>query len=225
MNLERRFFENDFIQQFLNTFRSALTKVINGEELAIKTFSVINSESYDQIIYNWNNTAKSYPDDKTVVDLFREQAATKPHNIAIVFEEENLTYQQLNELSDKLAKALKHNYSIAANTIVGILLTRSEKTIIAMLGILKAGAAYVFIDPEYPQSNKKYIVEDTALNLLVTQTDHIFDLDFYSGDLYAIDVQLNTDDSPDQLSDVIIKPNDLAYVIYTSGSTGTPKGV
>ncbi|WP_344854076.1 AMP-binding protein, partial [Pedobacter jeongneungensis] len=109
--------------------------------------------------------------------------------------------------------------------LAGVMLDRSHWMVIAILGILKSGAAYVPIDPEYPQDRKEYIMNDTAMKVLLTQADYLFDLDFYQGTVFSIDIQLNAIDSPVGNPLSVNGPDDLAYVIYTSGSTGKPKGV
>jgi amino acid adenylation domain-containing protein/non-ribosomal peptide synthase protein (TIGR01720 family)/FkbM family methyltransferase len=105
------------------------------------------------------------------------------------------------------------------------MLERSERAVIAMLAILKAGGAYVPIDPSYPQARKEFIVNDTGINILITQTDYIFDLDYYKGNIFAIDVQLDAIDTSIGSPGIKTQLKNLAYVIYTSGSTGQPKGV
>ncbi|MCC9020710.1 non-ribosomal peptide synthetase, partial [Flavobacterium lipolyticum] len=176
-------------------------------------------------LFTFNDTTVAYPKDKTIVDLFEEQVAKTPDNIAIVFEDTELTYRELNERSNQLAHYLMDNYSIQPDDLIGIQLERSEWMIVAILGVLKSGGAYVPIDPEYPSSRKEYIVKDSAIALLITEAGFIYDIDYYEGDVFAIDVEF---DSENYSSETVSKrdaSDHLAYVIYTSGSTGNPKGV
>jgi surfactin family lipopeptide synthetase A len=123
-----------------------------------------------------------------------------------------------------LAHLLREQYGVRANDLVGILLDRSEKMVVAILGVLKAGAAYLPVDPEYPAARRDFILGDAAPKLLITQTDYLFDIAGYEGQVFAADVQLDDAETP-LAPDVPVRPDDLAYVIYTSGSTGNPKGV
>lgn len=203
----------------------SINELFNGQESVNNDYFFPSPEEFNQIVYQWSGIDKVYPLDKTIVDLFREQVSKTPNNIAVSFGQAELTYLELDKESSKLAGYLKVNYDIKANDLIGIMLNRSEKMIIAILGILKAGAAYVSIDPEYPEVRKEYIIRDTAINVLITQTDYIFDLSFYNGNLFAIDVQLDSINASVSSPECLIAPNDLAYVIYTSGTTGNPKGV
>ena len=134
-----------------------------------------------------------------------------------------MTYGQLDEKSNRLAFCLTEQYNVRSGDLVGIMADRSEKMIIALLGILKAGGAYVPIDPAYPGARREYIISDTGIEVLITQTDYIFDIDYYSGAVFAIDAQLEgLPEAPAATWQAA--EDDPAYVIYTSGSTGQPKG-
>ncbi len=218
-------FEKDTIERLGGHYTHLLSQLISHPNKPYSQFSLLDTAEYDQIVKSGNATGNDYPIHKTIIDLFEEQVYNTPDNIAIVYEGKTLTYQQLNDLADRLAHHLKVTYDIKPNDLVGILLNRSEKVLIAMWGILKAGAAYVCIHPEYPEERKKYIINDTSLNILITQTDFIFDLEYYSGSLFAIDVQLDSLDTSVKVSKTTVQASDLAYVVYTSGTTGRPKGV
>ncbi len=185
----------------------------------------LTTQEYDRIIYETNATEHSELKDQTIVSLFREQVTRTPHRTALAFNGSELSYEDLNLQSDKLAHYLRTSLHVKPEDLVGIILSRSDKMIVAILGVLKAGAAYVCIDVDYPADRKKYIIEDAGLMTLITQSDYIFDFDFYSGQLFAIDLQLDSIDVPQQQTDVAIYPEHTAYVIYTSGTTGHPKGV
>lgn len=218
-------FKKDTMVRLINHYINLLDKLTKYPDKRYSEINLLSSEEYDQIIYKWNAEEKSYSLNKTLINLFEEQVTKTPDNIAVIFDGKALTYQQLDDEADKLANYFRANYNIQTNDLIGIMLDRSEKVIIAMMGILKAGAAYVFIDPEYPVTRKKYIIEDTAPKVLITQADYIFDLEFYKGNLFAIDLQLDSIETSMQLSKAVVTPNDLAYVNYTSGTTGNPKGV
>ncbi len=203
--------------------------VINRREITNDSFPtfdrILTEEEKHELLFTFNDTAVAYPQDKTIVDLFEEQAARTPDNIAVVFAGKELTYQQLDEKSNQLAHYLRENYQIRPDDLVGIQLERSEWVIIAILGVLKAGGAYVPIDADYPSSRKAYIVKDSALKLLITETSFIYDIDYYQGAVFAIDVEFDAQRYPSRGLSTTSTPAHLAYVIYTSGSTGVPKGV
>jgi amino acid adenylation domain-containing protein len=158
-----------------------------------------------------------------VLSLFEEQVQAKPDAVALRYAGTTLTYRQLDEKSNRLAYYLTEQYNVRPGDLVGIMADRSEKMIIAILGILKAGGAYVPIDPAYPRARREYIITDTDIRVLITQTDYIFDIDYYTGAVFAIDAQLEgLPEAP--TPNWQAAPKDRAYVIYTSGSTGQPKG-
>ncbi|WP_202704568.1 AMP-binding protein, partial [Flavobacterium sp. UGB4466] len=107
-------------------------------------------------LFTFNDTAAVYPKDKTIVDLFEEQVEKTPDHVAIVFENKELTYRELNERSNQLAHYLMDNYSIQPDDLIGIQLERSEWMIVSILGVLKSGGAYVPIDPQYPEERIDY---------------------------------------------------------------------
>ncbi len=163
-----------------------------------------------------------YPTGKTVVDLFKEQVNLAPGSIAVVFGERKLSYKELDEKSDRLARVL-NSRGVTEDSLVPLYLERGSDMVIALLGIMKAGAAYVPIDTEFPADRVRYMLDDTKANIIVSNAGG-------AAALTAVTVMevLNIDHLPDDLPGVIlptVKPSQLAYVIYTSGSTGKPKGV
>lgn len=225
INYATSLFRKETIELLVSRFTNLLIKLTENPNKRYSEINLLNAEEFEQIVYKWKLKEAPPLEDKTLVDLFEEQVAKTPDDIAVVFAEEKLTYKQLDEQSGKLANYFNENYDIQANDLIGIMLDRSDKMIVAMLGILKVGAAYLFIEPEYPAVRKEYIIEDASPKIIITQTDYIFDLEFYKGNLFAIDIQLNSIDTAIQQLKGIPKPGDLAYVNYTSGTTGKPKGV
>ena len=149
----------------------------------------------------------------TIVDLFFQQVDNTPNEIAVVYKEQKLTYKELNILSNQLAHYLISEKDVILGDLVGIMQSRSEMLIVCILGILKSGAAYVPIDPEYPQQRISYLQNDCNCK---------YTLDHQALDNFLISRQKYDVSAPTNIS---LKPNDLAYIIYTSGSTGNPKGV
>lgn len=217
-NKKRVLLLGDHLEQLLNA-------IVSDPAKPIAQLDYLTAHEKLQLQVTFAESLSLYPKHKTVIDLFEEQATQTPDNTALVFEGQSLTYRTLKEQTDKLAAYLRMNYDIRANDIIGIMLSRSANMIIALLGILKSGGAYVAIEPETPKGRKEFILKDTGIKALITQSDCLFDLDYYAGNVFAIDIQLEGMDVAYGSPGVHIQPAHLAYVVYTSGSTGQPKGV
>jgi len=219
----------------------------------LKDYQLLSQAEYQQIVYDWNQTDKAYPEDKTIQQLFEEQVLRTPDNIAVVFEEQSLTYYELNCRANQLAHKIRNSYrqqtsiELRPDTLIALCLDRSLEMIVAILAVLKAGGAYVPLDPEYPDERIIYILQDTQTKLVLTQTQYIEKLASiqsthcvtYSSakpgqGLEQQDTMCNFLDIANyaayQPQDIInLAPMsssaNLAYVIYTSGTTGRPKGV
>ncbi|MCU7552942.1 amino acid adenylation domain-containing protein, partial [Chitinophagaceae bacterium LB-8] len=175
----------------------------------------------------FNQTEAAYPNDKSIVALFEQQVEKTSHSIAVVFEERQLTYQELNERSNQLAHYLRGK-GVKEETLVPLCLDRSLEMMVGILGILKAGAAYVPIDPEYPQERITYMLQDTAAAIVVSSQEYLDLLSSAQGSWEVVDLKaLNhaLAHQPTSNPQTNLQASHLAYVIYTSGSTGTPKGV
>ncbi|MEJ7675840.1 MAG: amino acid adenylation domain-containing protein [Chitinophagaceae bacterium] len=215
------------IVRMMDHFITLLNSIVKAPEQKIGELAMLTKEEEQQLLVDFNDTVVDYPKDKTIVDLFEEQALKTPEGIAIIFEEKQLNYQQLNEKANQLAHYLRSK-GVKEETLVPICIERSMEMIVGILGILKAGGAYVPIDPEYPEERISYMLEDTGAAIVVSSKEsrsklkdstdiEIIELD---GDWKTLNYQLPT--TNDQR---VSQPHHLAYVIYTSGSTGSPKGV
>jgi len=164
--------EGDIAYQLqIDSIAESIKTVLDENETSTKDLrhiNLLNQAQYQQIVYDWNKTEKDYPKDKTIHQLFEEQVLKTPDNIAVVFEGIKLTYQELNNKASQLAHYLMQNYNIQPDDLVALCLDRSEQVIIAMLGILKSGAAYVPIDPNYPKERIEYILSDTKTKIILT---------------------------------------------------------
>lgn len=174
-----------------------------------------------KLINEVNNTRTNYPKDKVITELFEQQVNLFPNKKALIFKNDWLSYQQLNEKSNQLAHKLRE-LGIGANSLVAIYMEKSVNMFVAIFGILKAGGAYVPIDPEYPEQRTSFIISDSGCKTVLTQTK-------YLGISFNGITKINIEDKTSYLLDIsnpkkINSPLDLAYVIYTSGTTGTPKG-
>src|SRR3990167_11340786 len=180
-------------------------------EVVIKELPFLTSNEERQLLIEWNDTVEPYPQDKTVHQLFEEQVERTPDQVAVVFEEEQLSYRELNARANQLAHYLRKR-GVKPNTLVAICLDRSLELIIGLLGILKAGGAYLPLDPSYPEARLQYMLKDSEAVLRLTS------------EWFKEHKQGISQKSP-RNPKVINQSSDLMYVIYTSGSTGKPKGV
>jgi amino acid adenylation domain-containing protein len=194
-------------------------QIIEDENIKIKDIGITSEEEKIELINLFNETKVQYEKYKTIYELFEEQVEKTPYEVALSFEDEILTYKELNEKSNKLARLLREK-GVRANTIVGIMLEASKEMIIGIMGILKAGGAYLPIDPNYPEERKKYMLSDSGAEILLIK--NIEDVNFEK-EIICINEEL-TNYSSENL-ERLSSPEDLVYIIYTSGSTGAPKGV
>jgi amino acid adenylation domain-containing protein len=214
----------DTIGRLANHLEQLMSAIIENPSVPLAQLDYLGLGEKKQLSESLNTSFVKHPVKKTVVSLFEEQVERTPDSIALVFEDRECTYRELDEQANRLANYLRKNCDIKANDLVGIMLDRSEKMIVAMLGIMKSGGAYVAIEPDNPKARKEFIIKDTHIKSLITQTEYLFGLEYFEGDVFAIDIQL---DGLGELGEKLPAPgsDDLAYVIYTSGSTGQPKGV
>ena len=206
-------------------YQEALTAMANQwSELYEKHCLLSDKEQY-QLLVEWNNTKANYPQDKCIHQLFEEQVERSPNAVAVVFENQQLTYQELNEQANQLAHYLQTK-GVKPEVLVGICLERSPQMVVGLLGILKAGGAYVPLDPTYPTQRLEMILADSQVSVLLTQQKLVARLPENKADM----VILNTDDADISLKNKKnpisqVNSRNSAYAIYTSGSTGKPKGV
>ncbi|NQX43666.1 amino acid adenylation domain-containing protein [Pedobacter steynii] len=218
-------FDRIFIETLCSHFERLLAAVLSSAGLPVAELDILTAAEKEHQLIDFNVPQGPDLSYQPLLGIFAEQVRKNPEGIALSMPGRSVTYQELDVLSDQLAFYLHQTYDIKANELVGIELERTEWMVIAILGILKSGAAYAPIDPAYPKSRKGFLSTDTGIRVLITQTNHIFDLDYFSGPVFAIDVQLAGLKAviPESFK-AIAGSSDLAYVIYTSGSTGIPKG-
>src|SRR5713226_1515130 len=178
-----------------------------------------------QLLVEWNNTKRDYPKDECIHELFEEQVERTPDAVALVFEDQQLNYRELNRRGNQLAHYLR-KLGVGPEVLVGICLERSLEMVVALLGILKAGGAYVPLDPTYPKKRLEFMLEDSGTAVLLTQ-QRLFDgVAAHSANVVCLDRDWkDITRQSEENADSEAKPANLAYVIYTSGSTGNPKGV
>ncbi|WP_068774886.1 non-ribosomal peptide synthetase [Paenibacillus sp. FJAT-26967] len=198
-----------------------IDQIIEDSEACLSKIGLVSAAEKTEQIVTFNATQTNYPSDKTIYQLFEEQVERTPDRVAIRFEQDQLTYIELNEKANKLARYLISR-DVTKETIVGLWTHHSIETVVAILGILKAGAAYLPIDPAYPNERIRYMLEDSGTGLVLTNVDMDGDFDFTLEIVHLNDPTIYTQASSNLA--VTNNRNDLVYVIYTSGSTGKPKG-
>ncbi|MFM6139805.1 MAG: amino acid adenylation domain-containing protein, partial [Sphaerospermopsis kisseleviana] len=220
-------FAADSIKRMIEHFEVLLTAITQNPQQSVSKLPLMTAREIQQL-QAWNQTDKYYPQDQTFVTLFEQQAAQTPNNIAVVFEDHSLTYQQLNQKANQLAHYLIHNYQIQPDTLIGISVERSLEMIVGLIGIIKAGGAYLPIDPTYPPERIRFMLEDSGISVLLTQSFLFEQLPLNELEKSLQVICLDGENLAEESIENPLpqsQPHDLAYVIYTSGSTGRPKGV
>ena len=216
-----KLFKKETIERLVKHYINILKEISEKPYQKISEIEMLTGEEKEKILYKFNDTKVKYPKDKTIYELFEEQVEKTPDNIAVVYEERQLTYRELNERANQLARVLRDR-GVGPDSIVGIMVDRSIEMIVGILGILKSGGAYLPIDTEYPQERIKFMFEDSGANILITHGDLASKIDFdgYVIDLNDRSIYARNISNPGKIS----TSENLAYIIYTSGSTGKPKG-
>ncbi|MCW5318204.1 amino acid adenylation domain-containing protein [Nostoc sp. KVJ3] len=221
-------FDDKTITRMLGHFQTLLESIVANPEQRISDLSLLTVQERQELLIDWNDTKRDYLENKCFHQFFEAQVEKTPDAIALVFDNEQLSYKELNIRSNQLAHYLK-KLGVVPDVLVGICVERSPEAIVALLGILKAGGAYLPLDPSLPQERLKFILEDAQVSILLTHCSlaPLFKWDW--GDLLSIvyideDWATITQHSQENPTSCVTLDN-LAYVVYTSGSTGKPKGV
>ncbi|NCS55469.1 MAG: amino acid adenylation domain-containing protein [Microcystis aeruginosa G11-04] len=220
-------FNGETIERMNGHFLALLEGIIANPSERISQLPLLTKSEQQQLLIDWNNTEVDYPVDKCIHQLFEEQVERTPDTVAVIFEEQELTYNELNCRANQLAHYLQ-SLGVKPDELVGICVERSLEMIVGLLGILKAGGAYVPLDPDYPLERISLMLEDAGLKVLLTQQKLIDKLSESQANIniVCVDADLPVISKEEQKNLITtIKYSNLAYVIYTSGSTGIPKGV
>ncbi len=225
-------FDASTITRMVNHFCNLLSGIVSNPEQRLWQLPIITQAERQHLLVEWNNTQVDYPQEQCIHELFEATVERSPDAIAVIFENEQLTYRELNHRANQLADYLR-SVGVKPEILVGICVERSSKTlpkaslemVIGILGILKAGGAYVPLDPSYPKERLALILDDVKPLVLLTQKHLVAELPTSTAQVVCLDEwQLYAQHSQENPSSNVTAEN-LAYVIYTSGSTGTPKGV
>ena len=213
------------ITRLMGHFQTLLKGIVKNPQQKVGELPLLTDPEKQQILVEWNQTQVPYQDHQCIHQLFEEQVAKNPDAVAVIYEQECLTYQQLNQKANQLAHYLQ-SLGIKTEELVGVCVERSPLIIIGILGILKAGAAYLPLDPSYPPNRLIYMVEDSGVSVVLTQEKLANTLQLENLQKVYLDQDwpiISQQSSDPPVSETQAK--NLAYVIYTSGSTGKPKGV
>ena len=205
-------YDETHITLIKNNLLSIFEQVLANPDMLVSTVQCLAPEEKEKILNEFNNTKVPYPSDKTVVQLFQGQAATTPDKLALVFAEAAMTYEQLNGMTNQVAHFLRNTLQVQPGDIVGIQLPRSHWQILAILGTLKAGAAYLPIDVDFPPERVANMLADCNTKIVINEQT-------LQQGLAELGIQ------PIENLEPLSNPDSLMYIMYTSGSTGVPKGV
>jgi amino acid adenylation domain-containing protein len=217
-------FDADAIARMLGHFQNLLEGIVANPQAKLSDLPLLTEAEKHQLLVEWNDTQVDYPQ-ACIHQLFEAQVEQTPDTVAVIFENQQLTYRELNNRANQLAHSLQQ-MGVKPDMLVGICVERSWEMVVGILAILKAGGAYVPLDPAYPKERLAFMLEDAQVQLLLTQQTHLQKLPECCVQIVCLDTDWELIARESQETGVNqTSPENLAYVIYTSGSTGKPKGV
>jgi amino acid adenylation domain-containing protein len=218
-------FDAPTITRTIDCFQTLLTDIVANPARRISELTLLAPAARDRLLVEWNQTQTEYPSNKCIHQLFAEQVMRTPVQIAVVFEGRSLTYQELDYRANRVAHYLQ-SVGVKPEVSVGICVDRSLDFVVGLLGILKAGSAYIPIDPAYPAERLAFMLQDSRISTLLTQQHLLSHLPVYPAQVICLDRDWDAIAAhPQTLPASNVNPDNLIYTIYTSGSTGKPKGV
>ena len=222
INYNPAVYSHNIITSIYSHMLQILKTVTENPEVLLGEIDILPCCKRKQLLVDFNSTQTEYDRDRTIHELFHAQAGKTPDEKALILGNEFMTYRELDEKTNRLAKKLQEK-GVGREVIVGLTTTRSIEMIVGIIGILKAGGAYLPIDPGYPRDRVLYMLEDSKAGILLTEGKLAEELGF-SGEIIDLkSIEAYSEDAANITSEST--PDSLAYVIYTSGSTGRPKGV
>ena len=219
-------FDQETIDRWLGHYETLLEGIIANASKPVSRLPLLSAEERHRMLIEWNDTYADYPRDMTVHKLLEIQAARTPDAVAVTYEDQELTYRDLDHRATRLANHLAA-LGVEPGVRVGVFVERSLEMLVALLGVLKAGGAYVPMDPTYPKERISYVLEDARVPILLTQQRFAQTLPASAARMVLLDAdqELIEKGSATASRSPAMSSDELAYVIYTSGSTGNPKGV
>jgi len=223
-NYNTDLFDHSTIARMAEHYSVLLENITINPNQLLSELKFLTQPEYTRLLVEWKGIEAEYPRDKCIHQIFEEQAEINPRAVAVVFEGEQLTYEQLNRKANRLAHYLR-SQGVGAEELVGICVERSLEMIIGILGILKAGGAYLPLDPELPSGRLRQILQDAGTQWVLTQSGLTVQIPD-SCRTVNLDLEIEGEDRLDEYSPVLaLDGQQLAYMLYTSGTTGIPKGV
>lgn len=215
-------YNKETIERFAAYYRNIVDVIADNMEVKMTDLSVLPEAEQKLLVEDYNNTALPYKNEESLVALFEQQAKDKPNAKAVVHNGESLTYKELNERANQVARYLMSK-GIVPGTMVGLLIDRSLDMVVGILGVLKAGGGYVPIDPELPEQRINYMLDKSRCSFLLANAQYMEQFTAYLPvqDINAKEIAIQSDTN----LDIVLSADDLAYCIFTSGSSGQPKGV
>ena len=218
-------FDPATIERMVRHFQILLEGIVNNPDQHIAELPLLTASEKHQLLVEWNDTKTDYPREKCVHELFETQVEKSPDDIAVVFEDLQLSYRGLNHKANQFAHYLIRE-GVQSGTAVGLYLERSIELAVALLAVLKAGGVYVPIDPSYPIERATFSLQDVQAPFIVTTRDLASQLSIIGARTITLDTELQQLDRDDNTNpQIIVESESPAYILFTSGSTGTPKGV
>ncbi|MEH2106011.1 amino acid adenylation domain-containing protein [Nostoc sp.] len=217
-------FDAATIDRMIGHFTNLLEGIVTDPDQRLSDLPLLTIAEQQTLLVKWNDTTTNYSEDKCIHELFEAQVERTPNDVAVVFEDEQLTYSELNKRANQLAHYLR-TLGVKSEVLVGICVERSLSMVIGLLAILKAGGAYVPLDPSYPQERKAFMLQDSQPKVLLTQQQLVESLPTHTAKVVCLDSNWEIISQHSQENPAChLSLDNLAYVIYTSGSTGQPKG-
>jgi len=216
---------SESIARIQRQFSNYLRNIAANAGRSAAEISLLSDDEYRQMVLDWNATQTDYPHDACIHHLFERQVDRTPDQTAVIFEDQEITYYELNRRANQLAHYLR-KLGVGPDTVVGICMERSLNLVVGLMGIHKAGGAYLPLDPTYPADRIAFMVEDAGIPVLLTQQKLVDGLPQHNAQVVSIDadwpmIARESKENPQGGA----APHNMSYLIYTSGSTGKPKGV
>ncbi|HZQ47828.1 MAG TPA: amino acid adenylation domain-containing protein, partial [Verrucomicrobiae bacterium] len=215
-------FDGATIARMSQHLQLLLEAIVEDPCRRLSEIDMLSAEEREQMVVQWNRTEREYPGGRSMVELFEAQAEQRPLAVAVVYEDQALTYRELNERANQLAHYLRER-GVGPEALVGICMERSLEMVVGLMGILKAGGAYVPLDPQYPEERLAFMLEDARVGVLLTQERFRERAEGKVEEIICLDSWTAGDERKDNPGGAVWAKS-MAYMIYTSGSTGNPKG-